>query len=220
MTAETKQARILIVDDHPIMRDGLTARISNEPDLTVCGEAEDADTALQLVQELSPDLVIIDISLKSGHGLDLAKRIRDRHPKTKMLVNSMYDESVYAERSLQVGAMGYLSKHTARGSLIDAIHTVLQGKTYLSLEMTDHIVKTRVAGLARPGMSPIESLSDRELEVLTLIGQGITTGAIAKKLFLSVHTIDTYREKLKIKLNLANGAELNRYAAQWVLENG
>lgn len=220
MSTETKQARILIVDDHPIMRDGLTARISNEPDLTVCGEAEDVDTALQLVQELSPDLVIIDISLKSGHGLDLAKRIRERHPKTKMLVNSMYDESVYAERSLQVGAMGYLSKHMARECLIDAIHTVLQGKTYLSPEMTDHIVKTRVAGLARPGMSPIESLSDRELEVLTLIGQGITTGAIAKKLFLSVHTIDTYREKLKIKLNLANGAELNRYAAQWVLENG
>jgi DNA-binding NarL/FixJ family response regulator len=121
---------------------------------------------------------------------------------------------------LQAGALGYLSKQTAREALIDAIRTVLSSKTYLSPEMTDRIVKSRVGGMIEPGKSPIESLSDRELEVLTLIGQGQTTSAIAKQLHLSVHTIDTYREKLKIKLNLANSAELNRYAAQWVLENG
>lgn len=212
--------KILIVDDHPMMRDGLAAQISNEADLSVCGEADDVNEALQKVGELNPDLVIIDISLKTGHGIDLIKRIRERHPKMKMLVNSMFEEAVYADRALQAGALGYLSKQTAREKLITAIRTVLQGRTYLSPEMTDHILKTRVGGIIQPGKSPIESLSNRELEVLTHIGQGTTTGDIAKQLHLSVHTIDTYREKLKIKLNLQNGAELNRYAVQWVLENG
>ncbi len=220
MPSPNKPARILIVDDHPMMRDGMATQISNQPNLTVCGEAEDVARALQLVTDLHPDLVIIDISLKSGHGIDLIKQIRGSHPKMKMLVNSMYDESVYAERSLQAGALGYLCKQTARETLITAILTVLEGKTYLSPEMTDRIVKSRIGGMIEPGKSPIESLSDRELQVLTLIGQGHTTGAIAKQLHLSVHTIDTYREKLKIKLHLANSAELNRYAAQWGLESG
>lgn len=212
--------KIFIVDDHPMMRDGLAAQISNEADLSVCGEADDVNEALQKVGDLNPDLVIIDISLKTGHGIDLIKRIRERHPKMKMLVNSMYEETVYADRALQAGALGYLSKQTAREKLVTAIRTVLQGRTYLSPEMTDHILKTRVGGMIQPGKSPVESLSNRELEVLTHIGQGTTTGDIAKQLHLSVHTIDTYREKLKIKLNLQNGAELNRYAVQWVLENG
>jgi DNA-binding NarL/FixJ family response regulator len=220
MNSGNKPARIMIVDDHPMMRDGLATQISNESDLAVCGEAEDVAQALQLVDELIPDLVIIDISLKTGHGIDLIKQIRGRHPKMKMLVNSMYGESVYAERSLQAGALGYLSKQMARETLIDAIRTVLAGKTYLSPEMTDRILKSRVGGMIGPCTSPIESLSDRELQVLTLIGQGNTTSAIARQLNLSVHTIDTYREKLKIKLNLANSAELNRYSAQWVLESG
>ncbi len=220
MTSTKNPSKILIVDDHPMMRDGLAARISNEADLAVCGEADDVDVALRLVAELNPDLVMIDISLKTGHGIDLVKQIRARHPKMKMLVNSMYDESVYAERSLQAGALGYLNKETARVNVIDAIRTVLAGKTYLSPEMTDRIVKSRVGGMIEPGKSPIQSLSDRELEVFTLIGHAQTTSAIAKQLYLSVHTIDTYREKLKIKLNLPNSAELNRYAVQWVLENG
>ena len=220
MTNAKTAARILIVDDHPMMRDGLATQISNEPDLAICGEADDVAEALRLVGELNPDLVIVDISLKTGHGIDLIKQIRERQPKMKMLVNSMYEESVYAERSLQAGALGYLCKQTSRETLINAIREVLAGKTYLSPQMTDRVVKSRVGGMIEPGKSPIESLSNRELEVLTLIGQGNTTSAIAKHLHLSVHTIDTYREKLKIKLNLANSAELNRYAAQWVLENG
>jgi DNA-binding NarL/FixJ family response regulator len=137
-----------------------------------------------------------------------------------MLVHSMYDETTYAERSLEAGALGYLNKEVAGKTVIDAIRTVLAGKTYLSPEMTDRIVRSRVGGRIKPGQSPIDSLSDRELEVLTLIGKGYATGAIAERLHLSVHTIDTYREKLKIKLNLPTGAELNRYAVQWVLENG
>ena len=220
MTDSDSLARILIVDDHPTMRDGLAARISNEPDLAICGEAEDVDEALRLVGELNPDLVMIDISLKTGHGIDLIKQVRARHSKTKMLVHSMYEESVYAERALQAGALGYLSKQTSSETMIDAIRTVLAGKTYLSPEMTDRVVKSRVGGMIEPGKSPIESLSDRELEVFTLIGQAQKSSAIATKLHVSIHTIDTYREKLKIKLNLANSTELNRYAVQWVLENG
>lgn len=213
------EASIFLVEDHPVMRYGIAEQIRNEPDLTVCGEAEDANEALRLIQQLSPDLVIVDISLKSGHGIDLVRRIHEADPKLKMLVNSMYEESVYAERALQAGAMGYLSKQAARGTLVPAIRTLLSGRTYLSPEMTDRILKSRVGGKIQVGKSPIENLSNRELEVLTLIGQGKTTGAIAKQLHLSVHTIDTYREKLKIKLQLSNSAQLNRYAAQWVLES-
>ncbi len=220
MTNLLTRTRILIVDDHPMMRDGLRTQISNEPDLTVCGEAEDLAEGLTLANELKPDLIIVDISLKTGHGIDLIKQIRDRSPRTKMLVNSMYDESIYAERALQAGALGYVCKQTARKTLIEAIRTVLAGKTYLSAELTDKILKSRMGGNLTTGKAPIDTLSNRELEVLALIGRGNTTKAIAAELFLSVHTIDTYREKLKLKLNLANSAELNRYAAQWVLENG
>jgi DNA-binding NarL/FixJ family response regulator len=213
-------ARILIVDDHPMMRDGMATQISHEPGLSVCGQADDVEPALILASEQCPDLIIVDISLKTGHGIDLIKRLRDRNPTVKILVSSMYDETMYAERSLQAGAMGYLNKQNAGETLITAIQTILKGKTYLSPEMTDRILKSRIGGIAESGKSPIDSLSNRELEVLTLIGQGNTTGRIAEKLFFSVHTIDTYREKLKMKLNLANGSELNRFAAQWVLENG
>ena len=216
----TKPAlNILLVEDHPLMREGIASQIESESDLVVCGEAEDANEALQMIEQLHPDLVVVDISLRSGHGIDLVRRVHESNPKLKMLVNSMYEEEVYAERALQAGAMGYISKQAARGSLVPAIRTLLSGRTYLSPDMTDRILKSRVGGKLQVGKSPVESLSNRELEVLTLIGQGKTTGLIAKQLHLSVHTIDTYREKLKIKLHLANSAQLNRYAAQWVLEN-
>lgn len=220
MGGQQARFRIFIVDDHPMMREGMSSQISVENDFEICGEAEDMAEALQKIEILDPDLIIVDISLKTGHGIDLIKRLRERDPKMKMLVNSMYDESVYAERSLQAGAMGYVCKRTACGTLISAIRSILAGQTYLSPELTDRIVKSRIGGVAQSGISPIERLSNREIEVLTLIGQGKTTSNIAKQLYLSVHTIDTYREKLKIKLDLSNSAELNRYAAQWVLENG
>lgn len=216
----SNMARILIVDDHPMMRDGISTQISHEPGLEICGEADDVEPALRLASELSPDLVIVDLSLKTGHGLDLIKRLRERNSTIKVLVTSMFDESMYAERALQAGAMGYVNKQNAGETLLTAIKTILSGKTYLSEAMTDRIVKSRIGGMVELGKSPIEKLTNRELEVLALIGQGNTTSGIAEKLLLSVHTIDTYREKLKMKLNLANGAELNRFAAQWVLENG
>jgi DNA-binding NarL/FixJ family response regulator len=158
---------ILLVEDHPVMRDGLATQIRNEPDLQICGEAEDVNEALRLVQQLHPDLVIVDICLKSGHGIDLVRRVHDSDPKQRMLVNSMYDEDVYAERALQAGAMGYLSKQSARGTLVPAIRTLLAGKTYLSPEMTERILRSRIGGRIEVGKSPIESLSNREMEVLT-----------------------------------------------------
>ena len=203
-----------------MIRDGLSSRISKEPDLEVCGEAEDVDEALRLVSHLSPDLVVIDISLKTGHGIDLMKQIRKRYPGTKMLVSSMYDEAIYAERSLNAGASGYINKQVAGEIAIDAIRAVLAGNIYLSPEMTNRIMRPRLGKPLDINKSPIDNLSDRELEVLTLIGNGQTSRIIAKRLHLSVHTIDTHREKLKMKLNLDSGAELNRYAVQWVLENG
>lgn len=213
-------ARILIVDDHPMVRDGLAMRIANEPDLTVCGEAEDSVEALQLVNDLNPDMAIVDISLKSGHGIDLIKHIRKHYAQVKMLAHSMYDESVYAERALQAGALGYLTKRSSSEAVIDAIHQVLAGKVYLSPDMTDRIARNMVGGTTKQGKAPVECLSVRELEVLTLIGRGHMTREIADRLSLSVHTIDTHREKLKLKLALNNGAELSRYAVQWVLESG
>jgi DNA-binding NarL/FixJ family response regulator len=148
------------------------------------------------------------------------KRLLTHHPKLKILVHSMYEEAVYAERSLQAGALGYLNKQHSRENLIQAIRTILAGNTYLSPEMTTRIVNSRVGGRAvGVGKSPVESLSNRELEVFTLIGKAQTNAAIAKQLHISIHTVDTYREKLKSKLNQANSAELNRYAVQWVLEN-
>ena len=209
-----KPTSILIVDDHPTMRDGISYLISEEKDLNVCAEAEDTLEAIRLAKELQPDLAVVDLSLKSGHGIDLVKRLREQSSSIKILVNSMYPESVYAERSLQAGAMGYINKQSNRHCLIEAIRALLSGKTYLSPEMTEQVLRRQIGGKITWGKSPIDSLSDRELEVLSLIGQGNTTGAIARRLHLSVHTIDTYREKLKVKLHLTNGAELNRFAAQ------
>lgn len=217
-------ARILIVDDHPMMRDGLTAQISTQPDLEVCGEAEDVADALLLVRSTSPDLAIIDVSLKKGHGLELIKQIKARFPAVKMLVLSAYHESLFGERALRAGANGYLNKQETRQKLFQAIRAILAGELYISPELTQRLVGRAVGhksgGAVNAGLAdPVEVLSDRELEVFQLIGQGITTSAIAKRLHLSPHTVDTHREKIKAKLNLKNSAELQREATQWVLEN-
>lgn len=213
-------ARILIVDDHPAIREGLAVRIGDQTDLEVCGEAAGVDDALAKVKQLRPDLVIVDISLASGNGLDLVKQIKSRHAGVRMLVHSMYDESLYAERSLQAGAMGYVNKREAPDTMLMAIRQVLTDKIYLSPEMTERLLGRAAGRNANVEESPILRLSDRELEIFQLIGQGLTTGAIANQLHLSVHTIDTHREKIKAKLKLKNAAELARSAVQWTLENG
>ncbi|MBM4072765.1 MAG: response regulator transcription factor [Planctomycetes bacterium] len=217
----TDPARVLIVDDHPAVREALALRISSLPDLDVCGEAADLPTALQLVAEKKPDIAIIDISLKNGDGLDLIKRIRARAADVRMLVWSMHTESLYAERALRAGAQGYITKEQATERIVEAIRQVLAGKVYLSAAMTEMLLRRAVGdGSGLPGRSPVESLADRELEVYRLIGKGIKTADVAQQLHLSVKTVETYRDRIREKLDLSNGTELVRHAALWLQENG
>lgn len=215
-----KTVKILIVDDHPIVREGLAARLARQPDFEVCGEAEDVADALERVKSTKPDVVVIDLSLKSGQGLDLIKRIKSLDLDTKMLVSSMYDESLYAERSLRAGAMGYVNKQEVSEKIIEAIRQVLEGKIYLSPRMTERLLQRAVGSQPQLVQSPYESLTDRELEIFKMIGKGMTTRQIANDLHLSVKTVETHRENIKGKLDLPNSAELSREAVQWVMENG
>lgn len=212
-------ARIMIVDDHPMMRDGLTMRISSQADMEVCGEAATEDDAVELVKQISPDLVVVDISLQGGNGIELIKRIKALNPTVKMLVVSAFQESLYAERAMRAGALGYLNKQESNEKLIHAIRTVMKGERYASVELTQRLV-AQALGKRNETQSPIEQLTDRELEIFRLIGTGVSTGAIAEQLFLSTHTIDTHRENIKRKLGAKSGAELNRLAIQAVLEGG
>ncbi len=211
-------SRIVIVDDHPLMRDGLALRISSQPDLEVCGEAATEDEGFELVKQQSPDVAIIDIALKFGNGIELVKRIKSLNPLVKMLVVSAFQESLYAERAMRAGAHGYLNKQETNEKVIDAIRTVIKGERYMSADMTQRMV-SQALGKRSETQDPVELLTDRELEIFRLIGAGITTGAIAEQLFLSTHTIDTHRENIKRKLNAKTGAELSRLAIQAMLEN-
>ncbi len=210
---------ILIVDDHPLVRKGMVTLVSQEADLSVVGETDEMAEAVRLAEALTPDLMIIDISLKTGNGLELVKQITARHPSIKMLVCSMHDESLFAERCLRAGAEGYVNKEAASEQVINAIRTIFSGKTFVSPYLAERLLSRIVSG-GSGDVSPIETLTDRELEVFGLIGQGLTTRQIAERLHLSYKTIESYRENLKAKLSLKNAAELNRHAVQWVLENG
>lgn len=211
--------RILIVDDHPMMRDGLAMRISSQPDMTVIGEASEEEEAMALVTQLHPDMLIIDISLKRGNGIELAKRVKMFDAKIKMLVVSTFRESLYAERALRAGALGYLNKQESNEKLIDAVRTVMHGERFVSPETMQRLV-SQALGNRTTSDDPLMSLTDRELEIFKLIGSGCTTSAIAEQLFLSTHTVDTHRENIKRKLGAKNGAELNRKAIQSMLESG
>jgi DNA-binding NarL/FixJ family response regulator len=219
-TTLARKARILVVDDHAMVRDGIRLRVSLHDDLEVCGEAESADEALALVKGMNPDLVIVDISLKSGHGIELVKQIKAHSSRIRILVATMYKESLYAERALRAGASGYLNKQESREKVIEAIRAVLAGERYLSQGMTDRLVRRALGHADASRSSPVDALSPRELEVFQLIGEGLTSGEIAKRLCLSTHTIDTHREKIKVKLGLRNSGELQREAVRWILENG
>lgn len=219
MTNRLSAVKILIVDDHPLVREGLALRLSTQRDLQVCGEAETEEEALALVQATCPDLIIVDISLKSGHGIELVKRVKAGFPAVKMIVLSGYQESLYAERALRAGALGYLNKQESNDKLLEAIRMVLAGQRYVGAAITQRLVNQAISGVEE-SKSPMERLSDRELEIFRMIGEGLTSGAIANRLFLSSHTIDTHRENLKRKLELKNAGELSRAAVQWVLENG
>ena len=211
--------KILIVDDHPSVREGLALRISLHSDLEVCGEADCEEQAMDLVRQTQPDLVLVDISLKSGHGIDLIKRIHSLAPTIKVLVISGFEEALYAERALRAGALGYLNKQESNEKMIEAIRTVLAGNRFVTPEISRRLIEQalRPSGGHR---TPIEQLTNRELEIFRMIGQGIKTSVIAEQLFLSTHTIDTHRENIKRKLTISSAAELSRAAVQWVLENG
>jgi DNA-binding NarL/FixJ family response regulator len=220
-SATNELRRIFLVEDHPITRAGLCAIINREADLTVCGETEDAASAIDLIPRLCPELVITDIALKTGNGVELIKNILALLPNLAILVMSMHDERVYAERVLRAGAKGYLMKKEATDNLIPAMRSILGGDIYLSDQMREKLL-SGILGKRRneEAVFPLETLSDREVEVFHLIGNGYTTKEIAGRLKLSPKTIDSYREHLKIKLNLTNGAELLRHAIRWSrLEN-
>jgi len=205
----------LIVDDHPIVRQGLSELINQEDDLVVCAEAEDAHQALNAIKDNQPDMLIVDIALPDTSGLELIKDITARYPDLPVLALSMHDESLYAERAMRAGARGYIMKQEATEEVIAAIRKVFAGQIYASERMKEKMVRKLVKGPTQQAASPIDRLSDRELEVFLLIGQGYGTRQIAKKMYLSVKTIETYRAHIKEKLDLKDSNELLRYAICW-----
>ena len=215
-----RAAKVFIVDDHPLICRGLAELISDEPDLEVCGDASDVNESMRRIKQLKPDVAVIDIGLKGQSGLELIKRINSRFPHVKMLVSSMYDESLFAERSLRAGALGYINKEEATERIVDAIRCVLKDEIYLSQGMANRLLHGVVSNRKPKPRSLIDSLSDREFEVFGLIGKGLTTREIAETLRLSIKTIETHREHIKTKLEVETGAELSRQAVQWALENG
>ncbi len=216
-TTQSK-TRIMIVDDHPIVREGYSRLIEREGNLQVCAEADSKSVALNQIMNDPPELVIVDISLKDGSGLELMKDIKAQFKQIKMLAVSMHDENLFAERCIRAGALGFVNKQQAPEQLVTAIHRVLSGKIFLSSEITERMICRSIGSETYSEESPIETLSDRELEVFEQIGLGETTRQIAEKLNLSPKTVETYRENIKHKLNLDNATELIRNAIQWVLE--
>lgn len=207
---------VLIVDDHPVLRRGLAAMIESEPDLTVCGQATSGHEALEMIPEIRPDIVIVDLELDGMHGLDLVKAMESRHPQIPALVLTMHDEPVYAERSLRAGAKGYASKQALDATVLVAIRCVLRGETYMSAELKARLAAKYVGGGTLATDSPLDLLTDRELQVFRLIGEGLTTRNIAATLFLSVKTVESHVEHIKRKLALDSAAALARRAIQWV----
>ena len=212
-----RKHRIFLVDDHPVTREGLARLINHEADLEVCGEAGTAAKALPQIEALKPDLVIVDVSLSAGaSGLELIKDIASRHARLPMLTLSTHDESLYAERALRAGAKGYVMKQEPTAHVMRAIRKILTGEIYLSKAMNDRMLRKLAEPHATPLASEIEQLSDRELEVYRLLGQGRGTRQIAEELHLSVSTVETYRSNIKDKLHLASAPELVRHAVEWV----
>ncbi|MCX5645330.1 MAG: response regulator transcription factor [Phycisphaerae bacterium] len=207
---------VLIVDDHPIVRQGLAQLIDQEQDLKVCGQAGDAHEAMQAIGRLNPDMVIVDIGLRDTSGMELIKDLKIQYPDLPVLTLSMYDEAVYGERALRAGARGYVMKQEATEKVVTAIRRVLAGEVYVSSGMAAQMVSKFVGGGTRAAGSPADSLSDRELEVFRMIGEGFSTREMAQKLHLSVKTVETYRAHIKDKLGLQDANELLRSAIRWV----
>jgi DNA-binding NarL/FixJ family response regulator len=216
MTAKPKASpgtkrKIFLVDDHPVLRDGLRRLLEAEPDLQVCGEAENARKAVDRIEATTPELAIIDISLPGPSGIELLKNLKVRFPELRMLVVSMHDEALYAERALRAGARGYVMKGAPTEHLLAAIRRVLKNEIYLSQALSSHLLGTFVSQKA--GSGPVlKKLSDRELEIVRLIGKGFTTGEVARELGISSKTVESHRGNVRRKLNLRSGSELMRFA--------
>jgi DNA-binding NarL/FixJ family response regulator len=212
--------RVAIVDDHPSVREGLRALLDREGGFDVCGEAGNVQEAIKMIGEASPDVAIIDISLGNDNSLDLIRRLKATNATVRILAWSMFDDLLYAERALAAGALGYINKQEATQKIFAAVRKVKDGDVYVSEKMTNHMIHRSVGGRPRENKSPIETLSDRELEVFRMIGGGVTTAAISRMLHLSVKTVETHRQRIKDKLQIEDAPKLVREATQWVLENG
>ena len=217
MTYEVKQfparlgkSRIFLIDDHSIIRDGLRRLLETESDLTICGEAESSRQAMSLLPNLSVDLVLIDIALPGTNGVELIKALRAQFPDLVMLVLSMHDEVLYAERALRAGAKGYIMKSQTPEELISAVKKVLRGEIYVSSALSSQLVQSMMIRRSRP-LQGLEKLSDRELEIVQLIGQGLSTTEIAERLGISSKTVESHRGNIRLKLSLKSGAELVRF---------
>ncbi len=215
-TTGPRKRPIFLVDDHPITRQGVAALINPQPDLEMCGEAASAPSAIEMIPKLAPDLAIVDLTLRTTGGIELIKQLRVLRPLMPVLVLSMHDESIYAERALRAGAAGYIMKQEASERILAAVRRVLGGELYLSDPMKEKMLHRLVKGRREEVAYSIDTLTDREMEVFQLIGSGYSTRQIAAKLNLSVKTIDSYREHLKLKLRSGSGTDLVRHAIEWV----
>lgn len=216
-----KKIRIMLVDDHPVVRGGIAKFLEKEKDIEICGEADNASEAIKLINQSEPDIVIVDITLKEEiDGIELIKIIKARFPEVQTLCLSMYEESVYAERVIRAGAKGYVQKSTDPQNVIVAIRRILDGKLYLSEDISDNILSKLLHGKTKENPdNPVDILSDREFQVFMLIGNGYGSKEIAGKMNLSTNTVESHKKNIKEKLHIENFADLNRYAIQWIISN-
>jgi len=214
-----KKSKVFVVDDHPIVRQGLRLLISQEPDLTVCGEAEEMLSALQAIDAAKPDVLVVDISLNGPDGLELLKHLRARNPRLPVLFLSMHDESIYAERALRAGANGYIMKQEATEKVLVALRRILSGEIYVSERIANNMLQHYIRGNSNVQRTRMTELSDRELEVFRLIGEGHGTRQIANQLHLSIKTVESYQAHIKEKLSLHSARELVQHAVQWTMND-
>jgi DNA-binding NarL/FixJ family response regulator len=209
--------RVLIVDDHPIVREGLLQLIAEEADLQICAEADTASDARTAILDHAPDVMVVDINLKTGGGIELIRSVHAEHPHLPILVFSIHDEAIYAQRMLAIGASGYLMKQADSSDVLVALRRVLEGKTYVSKTVGAAIIQRCAASNTAAGGDPLDCLSNRELQVLHMVGEGRSTRETAESLRLSVKTIESHRQRIKRKLNLGTGSQLVQYAVNWLV---
>lgn len=210
------KTKVFLVDDHPLMRQGIAQLINGQPDMTVCGEADDASSGLRGIEACHPDAAIVDISLRGTNGIELIKNLKALYKFLPILVLSMHDENVYAQRVLRAGALGYVMKQDAAEKVVAALRRILSGEIYVSDKVGSQMLHQALSGRGKPNASPVDRLSDRELEVIQAIGRGKATREIAKELKVSVKTIESHRAHIKDKLGLKNASELVKFSVQWV----